>query len=88
MLNIELTLIMITVVLDRSANNYAPSRETQLQEKSHEMPLHNKRNAMAQTSYWRKAYSEMRAVLEFRIKHTLESAFVVLKSRKQGVPCS
>ena len=36
-------------------------------------------------SYGRGAYGKMRAVLKSRIKHnTLESVFVVLKSRKQG----
>ena len=60
-------------------------RETPLQERSHKMPLHQKRDAKAQTSYWRGAYGKMRAALEARIKHnTLESVFVILKSRKQG----
>ena len=49
------------------------------------MPLRQKRDAKAQTSYWRGAYGKIRAALEARIKHnTLESAFVILKSRKQG----
>ena len=81
----ELTLNMITIILDRSASNYVPSGETPLQERSHKMPLRQKCNAKAQTSYWRGAYGKMRAALEARIKHnTLESAFVILKSRKQG----
>ena len=76
---------MITIVLDRIASNYVPSREMPLQEKSHEMPLHQKCNTKAQMSYWRGAYGKMRAALDVRIKHnTLKSAFVILKSRKQG----
>ena len=44
-----------------------------------------KRDAKAQAGYWRGAYGKMRAALEARIKHnTLKSAFVILKSRKQG----
>ena len=78
----ELTLNMITIVLDRNASNYAPLGK---------MPLRQKRDATAQTSYWRGAYGILRAALESRIKHnTSESAFVVLKSRKESrvVPCS
>ena len=49
------------------------------------MLLHQKHDTKAQMSYWRGAYGKMCAVLEARIKHnTLESAFVILKSRKQG----
>ena len=89
MLSTELTLNMITIVLDRSASNYVPSRETPLQERSHKMPLRQKRDAKAQTSYWRGAYGKMRAALEARIKHnTLESAFVILKAESRVVPCS
>ena len=41
------------------------------------MPLHQKRNAKAQTGYWKGAYGKMRAALEARIKHnTLESMVV------------
>ena len=73
---------MTTFVLDRSASNYVPSRETPLQERSHKMPLRQKCDAKAQTSYWRGAYSKMCAALEARIKHnTLESAFVILKQK-------
>ena len=76
---------MVTIVLDRSASNYASSRETPLQERSHKMLLRQKRNAKAQMSYWRGAYGKMHTALEARIKHNaLESAFVILKSRKQG----
>ena len=53
------------------------------------MLLCQKRDAKAQTTYWRGVYSKMCAVLESRIKHnTLESAFVELKSRKQGHTCT
>ena len=84
-LSTKLTHNMITVVLDRSASNSAPSRETPLQGRSHKIPLHQKCDATPQTSYWRGAYSKMHAALDSRIKHnTLESAFVVLKSKKQG----
>ena len=55
-----------------------------LEERRHKMPLRQKRDAKAQTSYWRGAYGKMGAALEARIKHnTLESAFVILKGRKQ-----
>ena len=54
-LSTELTLNMITIVLDRSASNYVPSREMLLQEKSHKMLLHQKHDAKAQMSYWRGA---------------------------------
>ena len=46
----ELTLNMTTFILDRSASNYVPSRETLLQERSHKMPLRQKRDAEAQMS--------------------------------------
>ena len=82
MLSTKLTLNMITIVLDRSASNYVTSRETPLQERSHKMLLCQKRDAKAQTSYWRGAYGKMHAALEARIKHnTLESAFVILHSK-------
>ena len=59
-LSIELTLNMITIILDRNASNYVPSREMPLQERSHKIPLHQKRNTKAQMSYWRGAYGKMR----------------------------
>ena len=85
MLSTKLTLNMITIILDRSASNYVAYRETPLQVRSHKMLLRRKHDATEQMSYRRGAYGKMRAVLKSRIKHnTLESAFVVLKSRKQG----
>ena len=49
------------------------------------MPRRQKRDATEKTSYWRGACGEIRPALESRIKHnTLEGAFTVLKSRKQG----
>ena len=60
MLSTKLTLNMITIVLDRNASNYVPSREMPLQERSHKIPLHQKRNTKAQMSYWRGAYGKMR----------------------------
>ena len=47
------------------------------------MPLRQKRDTKAQSSYWRRAYGKIHAALEARIKHnSLESAFVILKSKK------
>ena len=65
---------------------YVPSRETPLQERSG-TKCHYIKSATpkAQTSYWKGAYGKMHTALEARIKNnTLESTFVILKSRKQG----
>ena len=50
------------------------------------MPLRQMRDAKCTNELLERGiYGKMRAALEARIKHnTLESAFVILKSRKQG----
>ena len=60
------------------------SRETPLQERIHKMPLREKRDARAQTSYWRGAYGKLGGVLE-TIKHNaLESAFVIHTEKQKA----
>lgn len=48
------------------------------------MPLRQKYDATAQTSYCTGAYGKLHSSTRSRIKHNLESAFFMLKSRKQG----
>ena len=86
-LSTELTLNMITVVLDRSASNYIPStRKTPLQERSHKMLVRQKRDAKAQTSYWRGVYGTIRAALEARIKHNTLERVVLLLATFRSIP--